>query len=480
MRRSPDYQSIRRPQINERSQKGTRSVWKKSLPGLSLIAVLAATVCALYGSGQIPDISAAGSHSGAQRVNPEAESALAARHRRQLQTGCTLIVPANPLTATGLATPYQLTGNSRSAACHEATATDSAFVQAAVLDPATGQISVYNPLVIDRGKHAAATPVVPKLPANAVVGIWFGSNANGLRLSGARFDTLARANCVNGLGSSVFGQVAFCNATAFFHTANQLIAAKKLTPPPLGTARDGLTCPTVRDFSVVDQDQSDNVVTSYLITQGGDMAQNTSANAAKFTDSAVLGNGSDNGLLSIALDGALGCSAWRAPDLADPGQLIPAQPLDELQAAMYQSNPAALVPSGDPMTLVNGRPNLVKQNRYRLGVDQPTVNSARQAQAQQVAYCRDVMNIAPTQIERDRAWTAAATSPDAATANSLFTFLAARLSFTVGSDGLNCTGMLRQANPVHLVQNSDGVVIDATFTVPSTQANATPSSNAGA
>jgi hypothetical protein len=60
------------------------------------------------------------------------------------------------------------------------------------------------------------------------------------------------------------GQFAHCNAPPFFATANQLIQAGKLNPPALGTANDGMTCPTVRDFSVVDQDQSDNVTTTYL------------------------------------------------------------------------------------------------------------------------------------------------------------------------------------------------------------------------
>ena len=79
---------------------------------------------------------------------------------------CTLIVPANPLTAQGLATPYQLTATDPAAGpCNEANANQTAFVQGAVLDPATGQISVYNPLVIDAGTQAAVTPTVPTLPA---------------------------------------------------------------------------------------------------------------------------------------------------------------------------------------------------------------------------------------------------------------------------------------------------------------------------
>ena len=56
---------------------------------------------------------------------------------------CTLIVPTNPLSAEGLATPYQLLATDPAAGdCHEANTSQSAFVQAAVLDPASGQVSI--------------------------------------------------------------------------------------------------------------------------------------------------------------------------------------------------------------------------------------------------------------------------------------------------------------------------------------------------
>jgi hypothetical protein len=223
-----------------------------------------------------------------------------------------------------------------------------------------------------------------------------------------------------------------------------------------------MTCPSVRDFSLVDQDPSDNVTTSYLITQDGRLAQNTSANATTLTGSTAMGNGSDNRLLAIALDSAIGCAPWEAPDLSDPGHMVTAQPLNELQAALYQDGPVALVPSGDPMTLVNGRPSLAKQNLYRVGVDQPLEPSVAEASADEHGFCRNLLQLAPARIEADRAWTIVAASPDPATANNLFTFLAARLSFTIGADGLNCTGLLHVTNPVHLTEVND-VVVDASF-----------------
>jgi hypothetical protein len=438
-------------------ERATPFVWKKVLPALSWVMVLAALGAALYGSGHDASVSAAGASAGPRE---QSEAALGATRNRQRQNSCVLIVPANPLTAQGLATPYQLTGG---AMCHEAVAAEAAFVQAAALDPATGRIAIYNPLVIDRGTRPAMAPVVPALPPHAVVGIWFGANGMGLRLQGAQISTLIGAQCVNGLGASIFGQVAYCNATAFFRTANQLIHAGKLTPPPLGKAKDGLTCPTVRDFAVVDQDQSDNVTTTYRATQDGRIAQNTAANTVALSDSSAFGNGSDNRLLAVALDNALGCAPWRAPDLADPGQTTTALPLDELQAAMYQPAPVALVPSSDPMTLIAGRPNLLKQNLYRVGVDQPMVSSVTQARADETAYCQNLLRVAPARLQRDRVWTSAAPSLDSAVANNLYTFLAARFAFTVGPSGLNCLGTLHATNPVQLTL-SGSVVVDATFT----------------
>src|SRR5580700_5468342 len=79
---------------------------------------------------------------------------------------CTLIVPKNALTAAGLATPFQLVATDPGqGACNESNAAQAAFVQGAVFDPATGAISIYNPLVIDKGDNPLVPPVVPTLPA---------------------------------------------------------------------------------------------------------------------------------------------------------------------------------------------------------------------------------------------------------------------------------------------------------------------------
>src|SRR5713226_2172153 len=79
-----------------------------------------------------------------------------ASHAAAVNGDCTLVVPAQPLTAQGLATPYQLVAtNPANGPCNEANKAQAAFIQAAVLNPATGQISIYDPLVIDQDTQPA-------------------------------------------------------------------------------------------------------------------------------------------------------------------------------------------------------------------------------------------------------------------------------------------------------------------------------------
>ncbi|MEV5750644.1 hypothetical protein AB0L00_22720 [Actinoallomurus sp. NPDC052308] len=369
---------------------------------------------------------------------------------------CTLIVPADPLSARGLATPYQLTAtNAGMGPCNEANVNQSAFVQATIIDPATGKLSVYSPLVVDRGTRPAAAPVTPALPAGAVVGIWFGFNGDALTLRGTG-GGLQRGRCVNGLGGSVFGQFAHCNAPAFFRAANAAIRARRLTVPALGTAKDGMPCMSTRDFALVDQDQSDNVQTTYLATADGRIAQNTAANKGGLAGAQTLANPSDNALLDVFVDPALGCTPWTAPDLANPGTVVTSLALDELQAAAHQATPSALVPLNNPMTLVNDRMSTAKTNLYRAGVDQPPLPAGQSP----AAYCRGMDTVQAARLRKDMRLLAGQASPMPDAADSLFTFLGMRLQQSFGNLACQNFGL---TNPVAKLTTKGGVVTGVTF-----------------
>ena len=411
-----------------------------------LVIGAAAAVCAALTAGQVLLPVLASAH-------PDGHPTASRGHHRPApkpadpDQNCTLIVPPAPLSAAGLATPYRfLATNQRAGACHEANADQSAFVEAAVLDPATGTISVYHPLVIDEGTRPAIPPVLPALPRGAVVGVWFGFQAGNLTLRqtqgpGGRRDNTP-AGCVNGTPGSVFGQFAYCGAPQFFAAANAALRAGRLHIPALGTARDGKPCPTTRDFGVVDQDQSDNLPGSYLATRDGRTAQFSAANRRALSGATVLNNASDNGLVDDKLDPVLGCTPATAPDLSAGGTPSPALALNELQAAAQQAAPVALVPPNDPMAQVDGKNSVIKTNLYRVGVDQPPVNPAADTGA---AYCTNLAAIAVPRLALDRRFTARAPSPDPAAAANLHAFLVDRLN--ASWTNLNCPALTGKQTP---------------------------------
>jgi hypothetical protein len=375
-------------------------------------------------------------------------------------------VPAHPLSAAGLATPYQLTGpdgqTPEASGCTEANAADlGAFVQATILNPATGALSVYEPLVITQGTTPAAAPVVPKLPRGAVVTIDFGFNGTNLTQVGATPRALLQGHCVNGLPGSIFGQVSFCNGTAFFQAANRAERGGKLVVPSAGTSQlTGQACPTTRDFRIVDQDQSDNVTTRYLLTAGGQTAQLNQANTAALPGATAISNGSDNALLDRFVDPALGCEPFTAPDLSQGRALGTSQALDELSAARSQAAPVALIPENDPMALVNNAFSAAKANLYRSSVGQPAISAANDAADSPANYCQNMLNIQTPFLSDNQTLLASAASPVPAVGSNLLTFMANRLSMSYAD--LNCQDFGLK-DPVTVTLNGDGAATAASF-----------------
>lgn len=160
-------------------------------------------------------------------------------------------------------------------------------------------------------------------------------------------------------------------------------------------------------------------------------------------------------LTDVFVQPALGCKPWVAPDLADPGSMVPALPLNELQARTNQPTPAALVPGGDPMTLVNGNTSMTKTNLYRQGVNQPTADSHSDIDTGR--YCRQLLRIAPQRMLANQKALSAFNSPDPAAASSLFTFLAQR--FTATYQLLNCQNLVNLPDPVSVTLDGAGVAV---------------------
>jgi hypothetical protein len=390
---------------------------------------------------------------------------------------CDIVVPANPLSARGLATPYQLTGpdgmSPEQSGCTMTNAANlGAFVQATILNTRTGQLYVYDPLVVTQGTTPAAAPPLPKLPAHYVATIDFGFNGTDLTQVGATANALQQGDCLNGQGSSVFGQVSFCNGTTFFNDAFQLERAGKLKVPSEGTSSSiaasggnlgtGQDCPVTRNFDMVDQDPSDNVTTEYLLNPAtGQTAQDTASNAANIAGSTLLLNGSDNTLLDLFMDPTLGCTPFQAPDLANNNMPTSSQALDELLAAKNQPKIAALVPENDEMVLDgNGQFDAAKTDMYREEVGQAAVSQQNNQTSDPAMYCQNMVNIQTPFLAANQGLLATGQSPVTAVGGNLFTFLANRLSMSFTN--LNCQNF-GLTDPVTVTLDANGAAVAATF-----------------
>jgi hypothetical protein len=423
-----------------------------------------------------PSASPSVAPSGNGAASPTATATTPAATTAAANVNCTLIVPAHPLSAQGLATPYQLTGTGgmspAQSGCQMSNAANlGAFVQATILNPATGQVAVYNPLVITQGTTPAVTPTPPALPAGAVVTIDFGFNGTGLTLAGATGNALRDGSCVNGQPGSIFGQVAFCNGVGFTRAAFQAERQGRLVVPSAGTSAKiipsggalgtGNACPVTRNFDMVDQDQSDNVTTLYLLNPAtGQTAQDTTANQGKIPGAAVLANGSDNILLDGFLDPLFGCTPFNAPDLANNGTPTSSQALDELLAAKNQPAIAALVPENDEMVLNNGAASVGKTDLYRAQLGQAPVDNATNTSDSPAKYCQNLVNIQTPFLAANQALLATGPSPVPAVGTNLFSFMANRLSMSFVNLGCHAFGL---TNPVTVTLNGAGAATTATF-----------------
>jgi hypothetical protein len=331
---------------------------------------------------------------------------------------CTLTVPKHPRSAAGLATPYVLSSGNDGTTCTEENPTTAAFVEAVIYVPSTGQLNTYTPVVEDAGQQTTPPPV-PTLPHGAVVAIWTGFNDNVLKLIGP-----GAHQFVN------FAQQGYDNSPQWFNDVYSAVQRGQVNVPALGTSpMDGKSCPSIRSWDVVDQDQSDNVPVTY--------------------PAYGVSNGSDDQLIDY-IDQSLGCTPWMVPSLSSPGTMTPAGPLDEVQAAFYDAQPQALVPGGDEFVTNNGnflpplgdgQPDLYFQNLYRAQVGQPFTFNDNDTKA----YCENLFSIGAPKLAGDAQFEQVAEPGFAGTGLTLAQFLAARFSATWTN--LNCTALTGDTQP---------------------------------
>jgi hypothetical protein len=440
-----------------------------SAPAASAPASAAAAPCPSASASASAAPAVAAAVTGIPRINPPGRQGLAGSNAvdaagnafsfTQTQaeaansTNCTVTVPDRPLTAQGMATPWVLGDG----CTWENGGTEGVFIDATILAP-NGQVQVYNPLVINQGTTPAVAPTPPTVARGSQVILSVGYNGGALALvgRGAR-----QGNCLDAFGNSLVDQTPQCNAVNFYRMANFEIARGLLKIPATGTGQDGQACQTTRDFALIDQDQSDNAVASYLFDPAtGKSAQATAANVAAMPNATVESNGSDNGLLDKFVDPALGCTPFTAPNPTNPAGASASQALNELSARQNQKGMIALLPVNNPQLLVGGQFSLGKTNMYRAETDQPLLPFNTNLDRNAGQYCQDMINIATPRLKLDAPMETGTASPVPDLGNNLTNFLAARLSGSF--DNLNCKNY-GLTNPVTLTTDDNGVATAATY-----------------
>jgi hypothetical protein len=265
----------------------------------------------------------------------------------------------------------------------------------------------------------------------------------------------------------VIGQVSACDAVPFYTMANEEISKGTLRIPPLGTAEDGEACETTRDFALIDQDQSDNVYSNYLLENDGQTAQATPANQAAMANATLISNGSDNALLGDFVDPANGCQPLAKSDRTSLKGSQGAQALDEISARVDQKSPVAVVPTNDEMVLVDGAYSIAKDNAYRSIVDQPLLASNTNPYEVAAAYCMNMANIAPAHNQLDMGRDENFDTPVPATGDNLATFLGNRLSMSFVNLGCSSFGL---TNPVNVTLDGNGVAVAVSYNTAQQQA----------
>jgi hypothetical protein len=362
---------------------------------------------------------------------------------------CYLSVPFDPLN-TGLFSPWYLSTNPISEInCSQLTNGTEVFVEATIYDVDNHNFFVYNPLVIDILTLPALQPKVVTLPSNSVVIIHIGINGNSVTLIPnitENLNSLEIGKCVNGLpNGSLFGQFAYCNAIEFYQTVNNDINKGLLQIPPILNSTLGDICPTTRSFSIVDQDQSDNVLTQYIITKDLKLAQDTPYNRDFLKVLKIISNGSDNRLLSEFINSAIGCKSFKACNLVHKNIKQSSVALNEIQANLIPiSLDVALVPSFNPMVLDNNLESIEKVNLYRDGVNQPHILSLDINN--NINYCIKMSNLTPPFLIKHESEFSNMISPVENISNNLLNFLAFR--FEKSWEILKCKELTKIDSPI--------------------------------
>lgn len=273
---------------------------------------------------------------------------------------CGIYLPNQFLTPIGLSTPFILKTISSNIPCSAINSKTTVFVEATIFDKSTGKLTIYNPLVVNNLSQVAIYPDIPTFASDSVVGLWFSSTV----LSFSFINVYP--GCIDGTLRNKFGYFAYCNADVFFeeirNNINKIIQG--------GVPILSLNCPTIRSFSFINQYQNYKTLTSYILTNKLQIAQNTVNNRKNLNIMSIIEEYPDgNKLLVNYIHKLLSCETYQVYDNIETNVLKYSLALNEIQTYISRNDVTtrAYLSESNPMILFDYE----KFNLYKLGINQP-------------------------------------------------------------------------------------------------------------
>ena len=271
-----------------------------------------------------------------------------------------------------------------------------AFVEADIINPRTGSIKVYNPLVITEGTQPPPAGAA-RVPRGDVVAIMFGFNGGNLLLTGT--EKRCSRTTASTASRVLLSQVAYCNSPAFYRAANRDIARGVLKIPPLATGDDGQPCPLPATSPWWTRPRRQHGRRLPADRENGRPPRTGQGDAAALSEGPRRSTTAATTRWSQVMDPALGCARYRLHDKTAPARcrLRQVTPTN-CCATAARTTPVALVPLNDPMTQVNGHNNRARPTRSRYELDQALIGQGGELAED---YCEDMMQIGIQRVQQD-------------------------------------------------------------------------------
>lgn len=322
---------------------------------------------------------------------------------------CTLKLPNNVLTITGLSTPFILSKD-----CSVLNVESTIFSEAVIVDIDTREFYIYYPTIVNRVSQVLNTTSILTLPQNHVIGIWFSSKQV--------FNLTTTLSVCKSYTSTNF---AYCNIDNFYAVANTI----KLPTN---------TCLTIRDYPAR-LFKGNFAMTKYFITTSLKITKDVSRSM-----STIENTNSNDFILNYFILPALDCDPIFGKNLIDNSTSF-SMILNQIKASQTGVETIS--------TFIPDQLDIGKNNFWRVGLNQSLNNIS--SKDEQTLFCNKIYENIPLFMYNNYDKLDTFNSPVSSTATNLVNYLAYTY---ITNWNEYCVNLTSATNIIQVYYNDEGVV----------------------